>query len=270
MIAATETHADLQENTQVPEEGIDTVHIAPVKKKKGGRPPKNKGKKSAAAEAEGEVEKQEDTAPNEAQSEEAVARSAEEALRKPAASTAFDDLAKQFSAYRDKLFNERLATVDQELEMLNRKECNHPEYLRQVASVDARREKQKKEARAFYRFKLDSLRRTTLGERSQLHSQYFQHGRELRENVMYRLGEDWYKIQKERRQSSQETDDAYVYKFPTKKSVQIKQQAKFNQEVSVLSGIAKYVGFPAAPDISGAVGDALEDDLKAMKVRIGP
>jgi hypothetical protein len=236
-----------------------------IAKKKGGRPPKAKGKKEAIKESE--VETVEGIPPEEEQSEEASAKSKEERLRKQPASTAFDDIARQFASYRQKAQNDRLAELDAELAMLATKgECKHPEYLRQVACVDARYAKQVDETRAFRRFKTESIRRTTLGERSQLHSQYFQHARELREDVMVELGEDWYNIQKERRQVNQSNDELYMRKFPEKKSVQIRHQAKYNLEVSVLSGVAKYVGFPAAPDIAGAEGDVLDDDLRAMKV----
>ena len=113
--------------------------------------------------------------------------------------------------------------------------------------MDARLQKQKSEAHAFFNYKMRSIRERTLGERSQLHSQYYQSVRELREDVLYNLGEDWYAIQKERRQSHQEQDDVHVYKFQPDKRVQRRNQAKYNQEVSILSGVAKWNGFPAAP-----------------------
>ncbi|SMQ46632.1 unnamed protein product [Zymoseptoria tritici ST99CH_1A5] len=240
----------------------------PVKpgRKKGGRPPKKGRPKLEPAKETEVVQSDAVVQPEEEQNEEAAARSKEESERKLPASTAFEDLAKQFAAFRDKVHGERLAAMDAELDLLKQPDCKHPEYLRQIACIDARYSKQATETRALRKFKLESLRRTTLAERSQLHSQYFQHARELRENVMVKLGEDWYNIQKERRQANQSDDEAYMFKFPTKKSVQIRQQAKYNQEVSVLSGIAKYVGFPAAPDIAGAEGDALDSDLKSMKI----
>lgn len=235
-----------------------------IGKRKGGRP-KGKGRKEPMKEAEPDMV--ESVQPEEEQSEEAGTKSKEDPLRKQPASTAFDDIAKQFASYRQKAQNDRLAELDAELAMLATKgECKHPEYLRQVACVDARYAKQVDETRAYRKFKMESIKRTTLGERSQLHSQYFQHARELRENVMIGLGEDWYNIQKERRQDNQSNDALYMRTFPAKKTVQIRHQAKYNQEVSVLSGVAKYVGFPAAPNISGAEGDALDDDLRAMKV----
>jgi hypothetical protein len=157
-------------------------------------------------------------------------------------------------------------SVEHELQLLNQPDCIHPEFLRQVSCIDDRRAKQVREAKAYYRYRMQSVRERTLGERAQLHSQYFQTARELRENMLYELGEDWYGIQKERRQQHQEGEERFLYKLPSKKSAQIRQQAKYNQEVSVLSGIAKYVGFPAAPNISGVEGSRLEDDFKAMRV----
>jgi hypothetical protein len=265
-------HEDAHEdaNEAIDEEPELPTAPEPAKpgRKKGGRPPK-KGRPKLEAPKEVELEKSETVVePEEEQSEEAAARSKEELERKLPASTAFEDLAKQFAAFREKIHGERLAAMDAELELLKQPDCRHPEYLRQIACIDARYTKQATETRALRKFKLESLRRSTLAERSQLHSQYFQHARELRETVMSKLGEDWYNIQKERRQANQSNDEPYMFKFPAKKSVQIRQQAKYNQEVSVLSGVAKYVGFPAAPDITGAEGDALESDLKMMKVCI--
>lgn len=253
-VLPTLEHADVPVAADPPKTG----------KKKGGRP-KGKGKKEAVKEPEPDTTERLGT--DEERGEEADAKSKEDYVRKQPASTAFDDIAKQFASYRRKAQNDRLAEIDAELAMLSATgDCKHPEYLRQIACVDARYAKQVDETRAFRKFKTESIRRTTLGERSQLHSQYYQHARELRENAMVELSEDWYGIQKERRQANQSNDELYMRKFQTNKSVQIRHQAKYNQEVSVLSGVAKYVGFPAAPDITGAEGDAMDDDLRAMKV----
>ncbi|KAK0250137.1 Transcriptional regulatory protein [Friedmanniomyces endolithicus] len=241
------------------------VVLAKMVKGKKGKP---RGRKVKDAHTEPEIEQPEEVAngPETEPSAELAAKSEGERQVKLVASSAFEGVAKQFTRFREKLYDEGLATMNAELSMLAQPDCQHPEYLRQVACVNARREKQMREAQAFYHYRLTSIRQRTLGDRSQLQSQYHQHIREMRESVMYQLGEEWYNIQKERRQQHQEKNDAYIYKFPAKKSAQIRQQAKYNQEVSVLSGVAKYVGFPAAPDINGAEGDLLEDDLKAMKI----
>nr|OQO21901.1 hypothetical protein B0A51_10518 [Rachicladosporium sp. CCFEE 5018] len=180
--------------------------------------------------------------------------------------TAFDGAAKLVHAQRSQVLDDRLADIDKELLLLSQPDCTHPEYLRSVACIDSRRAKQQREALAFRAYKIRANEERILGERAQLHSQYFQQVREQREEVMYQLGEDWYAIQSERRQQHLDDDARYIYKFPTKKSAQVRQQAKYNQEVSVLSGVAKYVGFPAAPDIAEVKGGGLEADLKAMKL----
>lgn len=189
-------------------------------------------------------------------------------LAKRAAAKLFEDLAKQFTAFRDRLYSERLASMTTELEMLSRPNCAHSEYSRQMAVVDARRDKQILEAEFYYKHKLKSIRDRTLGERASCQGQYFQSVRDIREETLYALGEDWYKIQKERRQSHTADDDNYVFKFPGDRRQQIKQQSKYNLEVSVLSGFAKHVGFPAAPELGGVPKADLDNDLKAMKVSL--
>ena len=230
-----------------------------------GRRGKPKGKKAAKEGAE-EAEEQAEEQPQ----EEHLATE-EDIARKKEASVAYAEVHKVFRAFAEKAYNERLASVEYELSLLaNPHNCTHPEYLRMVAAVDARLQKQRREADAYYKYKLQAIKQRTLADRTQLHSQYFQEVREIRESELYKLGENWYAIQKERRSSHADDDAKYIYKFPTKKSQQIKQQAKYNLEVSVLGGVAKYVGFPAAPDINGAQGGDLDSDLKAMKVLLIP
>ncbi|KAK3718579.1 Transcriptional regulatory protein [Vermiconidia calcicola] len=270
---AEETVEDVEQSTEAAEQvedppTLDEERPAPSIPTKGMKGRKGKQKRKRQTDVAEEAEPQPPTEqPTEAEEEpENPAKTEEDLKAKKEASSIYEDVAKQFRAFREKLCNERLATITSELHLLSQPNCMHPEYQRQIACVDARSHKQKSEAHAYYNYRLRSTRDRTLGDRSQLHSQYFQSVRDLREDVLCKLGEDWYAIQKERRQSNQEMDDAYIYKFPTDKKAQIMQQKRYNREVSVLSGMAKYVGFPAAPDISGVDGESFEDDLKAMKI----
>lgn len=265
-ISALNTENTAGEAVGEDSEAVEAAPASPMKLGKGKRGPKPKGRPKKDITRQAEPLKAGEQVQVGELSEEAAAKSAEELQRRTAATGNFENLAKQFLAFREKTCNEKLAAVESELELLQQNACKHPDFLRQVACIDARKQKQRREADAWKRWKTSCLRKTTLGERSQLHSQYFQHTRQLRENVMDQLGKDWYDIQDERRQSNQDKDELYVRKFSAKKSEQIKIQAKYNQEVSVLSGVAKHVGFPAAPEIVGAEGDSLEDDLKSMKV----
>ncbi|KAK6421705.1 Transcriptional regulatory protein [Oleoguttula sp. CCFEE 5521] len=234
-----------------------------VKGKKGkqkGRKAKEHGVEAYGAGAQG------DEAQEEQEVEETKQPSEAEIQWKGRITAAFDGAAKLVHAQRSQVLDDRLADIDKELQLLSQPDCAHPEYLRSIACLDSRRAKQQREALAFRAYKIRAIEERTLGERAQLHSQYFQQVREQREEVMYQLGEDWYAIQSERRQQYLDDDARYIYKFPTKKSAQVRQQAKYNQEVSVLSGVAKYVGFPAAPDMPEVKGSGLEADLKAMKL----
>lgn len=54
--------------------------------------------------------------------------------------------------------------------------------------------------------------------------------------------------------------------FPKRRSTQIGHQTAHNREVSILSGVAKYVGFPAAPEMEGARPMEAEADLHRMGI----
>ena len=89
--------------------------------------------------------------------------------------------------------------------------------------------------------------------------------REIRDRVLEQVSKEWYQIQRERRSWEGDVPD-YSFKFSTQRSQQITQQMAYNTEVSILSGIAKYVGFPAAPEIVGARSNEVDDDFQSMGV----
>lgn len=133
--------------------------------------------------------------------------------------------------------------------------------------ISARRDTKIQQEYARLRYKTQALQNQTLAEHAQLHTQFFQEARETRDDRLAELGSMWYDIQKERRQFQADETDKYTYKFPTKFSDQIRNQANYNKEVSIVSGIQRYVGFPAAPEIHGARPHESDQDLKAMRVR---
>lgn len=255
--------ADRVEDTPAVEDARDTPTV-PSKAAKGRKGRRGWNKKKEPLE-EMEPQHTEDAIEAaEEPSEEKEAKTEEEIKAKKEASSTYEDVYKQFRFFREKLNTEQLAALTAELALLDPTNCIHPEYLKQVACVDARLQKQKSEVHAFFNYRMRSIRDLTLGERSQLHSQYYQSVREMRDDVLYNLGEDWFKIQAERRQG--QNDDAHVYKFPTDPRLQKQIQAKYNQEVSILSGVSRYVGFAAAPTIEGVQGDTFDEDMKKMKI----
>ncbi|EMC93227.1 hypothetical protein BAUCODRAFT_26551 [Baudoinia panamericana UAMH 10762] len=236
-----------------------------------GRKGKLKGKPGKERTAESRTEQTlDDTTPLEPlPSGESAVKTEDEAPQKAAATNVYEEVAKQFASFRDKLYTERLASLTVELDLLTDPNSTHPEYLRLTACLNTRRDKQIREAESYYRYRLRSTRDRTIAERTQLHSQYFQRVREARERVLYGLGEEWYGIQRERRQQHQEGDEAFVFKFDGgRRGELLRQQARWNKEVSVLSGVARWVGWPAAPEVVGVDGEEAGGDLKAMKVSL--
>lgn len=161
--------------------------------------------------------------------------------------------------------DEQIAQHERELEMLKQPSCTHPEYLAMIKCVDDRRiEKIAYEARLL-EYKQRNLEVITTAERHQMQSQYFQTVRHIREDILEECNQRVVELQRGRRQLGCDEIE-YMVRLPEKRSDQIRHQTAYNLEVSILSGVAKYVGFPAAPDISAARATDIDEDLRAMKV----
>ena len=169
------------------------------------------------------------------------------------------------SDFHSRLFDDRLAQYNEELNQLAQPNPVHSEYLAMMECVDQRRDEKIEYEQTLLKYKIQALERKSIAERAQIHSQYMQMAREVRDRVLEQISKEWYQIQRERRSWDGDLP-CYMYKYPSKRSQQITQQMAYNSEVSVLSGIAKYIGFPAAPEITGARSNEIDDDLKRMGV----
>lgn len=149
--------------------------------------------------------------------------------------------------------------------MLRQDNPTHPEYLAMMECIEARRDARIRVADKLREFEMESLRKTAIAKRSQILTQYQQHVRDLREKKLELLGKQWYEIQHDRRSYAGSVPD-YALKFPTRRSQQIVNQVAYSNEVSILSGVAKYVGFPAAPSMASATAAELEEDFEKMGV----
>lgn len=166
-----------------------------------------------------------------------------------------------------RLYDERIAALNSELAQLSGPNPTHPELLRQVQCVQQYRDDKFDIEQKLLVFKIGALKRKSIAERSQIHSAYFQTVRDVRERHLERASEHFYRIQRDRFKTD-ESIPSYSVPFPTRRSQQITQQTAYNKEVSVLSGVAKYVGFPAAPDITNARPGELEEDMEKMGVSV--
>jgi hypothetical protein len=131
--------------------------------------------------------------------------------------------------------------------------------------IDERRDERLRILDMEYKLRLDVLRKRAAAERAQILSQFFQTIRASREQALEDLGRQWYDIQHERRRHVNTIPEYGLQYRPT--AVQnIREAIAYNKEVSILSGIAKHRGFPAAPDIKGTNGNEMEEDLEAIAV----
>ncbi|KAL2854295.1 Sds3-like-domain-containing protein [Aspergillus pseudoustus] len=206
--------------------------------------------------------------PEDADDGEAAAKLEEESKR----TSAMDSLAvleREFATLRDKIYDERISKLNRELDMLNGPNPTHPELLRQLECVKQYRDTKIHYEHTLFQYRLKSLLNKSQAERSQAHSTYFQRARDIREKHSSVISKQFYSIQHDRFKTDDVSSQHYI-SFPTRRSQQISHQTAYNQEVSVLAGVSKYVGFPAAPTLSSARPSELEDDLEKMGISIEP
>ena len=171
-----------------------------------------------------------------------------------------------------RLYDDRLAQFNNELNALKQPNPIHSEYQAMMACIDKKRDDQVEYERELYRLKSDLIKRNSVADRSIAIGQYMQTARQIREDILEKANEEWYQLQRERRTHNSDQTN-YTYGFRRKRAQQITNQISYNTEVSILSGIAKHVGFPAAPEISRACQSDIDDDLKAVedvKARLYP
>ncbi|KAK4205180.1 Sds3-like-domain-containing protein [Triangularia verruculosa] len=194
---------------------------------------------------------------------EAAHRNEEELERKKAAWEELAAIEKQFSNFRERLYQERLDQLNREEEMLMSDTPTHHELLAMLQCLEERRAETIRKSQLELQFKMSVLNHRAVAERAQIMSQFYQSVRAEREKTIEGLGQDWYDIQQERRRLTSVIPE-YGLGFPATKTQAVRQAVSYTREVSILSGFAKHVGFPAAPAISGVTEEQLEDDLEAI------
>ncbi|KAH8910527.1 hypothetical protein BR93DRAFT_860832, partial [Coniochaeta sp. PMI_546] len=207
----------------------------------------------------------EDEQPETNADEEAELAQKEEELveRKKAAWEELAAIEKQFTNFRERLYQERLDQLNREEAMLQSPNPTHPEYLAMLACIDARRDERIRVSTIELGMRMDLLKRKAVAERAQIMTQYHQGIRASRERVLEDLGREWYEIQHERRRAANNIPD-FGIRLPATKKETLRAAVAYNKEVSILSGVAKYQGFPAAPDIRGARDEEIEGDFEAI------
>ncbi|KAL1631405.1 hypothetical protein SLS54_000165 [Diplodia seriata] len=191
----------------------------------------------------------------------------EERGRKHNALEELNKIEKQFLAFQKKRLEEQLDRLSLELDQLRRPDSTHHEYLLMLQAVDKRRDEKIRQEDVRLGLKKDILRKQYVAMRNSVHGQYMHDAAELRMDYLSECNKRVTQLQRERRYWGTNERD-YSVKFAQKRSQQVQQQTAYNLEVSILSGIAKHVGFPAAPDLAAARVPETDQDLTAMGVSV--
>lgn len=166
----------------------------------------------------------------------------------------------------DSLYDERIVALNDEIAQLSAPKPSHPEFLRQLDCIKKHRDEKFDTEQKLLVYKIKSLKTKSVAQRSQIHSAYFQTVRDVREKHLDRIGERLGRVRRDHVKTDEKVP-SYSIPFPARRSIQITQQASYNKEVSILSGVAKHVGFPAAPLVSPAFQAEMDEDLEKMGVR---
>jgi hypothetical protein len=170
-----------------------------------------------------------------------------------------------FAKLRDRLYQDKMERFKSELAMcLN---GSHPELQTVYSKIDSHRAEKTKLAELERKYKLESVARKTIAQRTQVHQQFYKQVFDAKNHLLKEITEEWYKINKERRTMDLLVPE-YSYKIPEYTDELVHQRQQLNQEISILVGLNQYYGFPKAPQLKPVEGDELNDDLRAMNIPI--
>ncbi|CAJ0545806.1 Ff.00g092790.m01.CDS01 [Fusarium sp. VM40] len=187
----------------------------------------------------------------------------EELERKHAAFKDWTVIEEMFGVFRDRLYKDRLQRLEEEEQSLLSSSPTHPEYLNMKQCLDDRLEQKLREINNEHEYRVKAHERRSVAQRAQIWGQYYQAVREKREKTLETLNQEWYDIQTARRSAHSLQDCGLLY--PKDPAQRVRNAIAYNTEVSALATIAKYEGFPAGPEMTGATPSELEDDLAAIE-----
>lgn len=167
----------------------------------------------------------------------------------------------EFARLRSKLYSERLTQIEREIELAET--CQHPLLIEKTRQNEQRHSGRIDRAQILYESRRSEAEVQFKARKFMAHSQFAQDRQKLRAKLLSKTSAEWFQIHREKRVLDI-TVPEYGYIISERKSQQIKHRREREAEVSVLAGLKKSVGFPAAPSISIASTKEIESDLIEM------
>lgn len=154
--------------------------------------------------------------------------------------------------------------MNEELSSLEAENITHPDYLAMVSAIGRQRQERQNAARTRFKYQVQNLQARCRADRVVILSQYCQTARDIRDTSFSQANQEWYQIRRGRG-TIEETAESFALSS-VKRSDLVANQNSYNTEVSILAGFAKYVGFPAAPEVTGTSQTEMEQDMRNMGV----
>ncbi|KAK9467319.1 Sds3-like-domain-containing protein [Lipomyces arxii] len=186
----------------------------------------------------------------------------ERAQKRKAAVSSLTEIEVEFAKLRDRLREDKVTRLQAEIDMCL--DGTHPELSSFYDEIAQTRDERIQLADAHIKYRRRCVENQTRAIRTHIHQQYFKNVANLRADMIKQTTETWYRVNRERR-AMDALVPFYGYKIPEKRSVQYRQrQAQYN-EIAILVGLSKYVGFPAAPEITAASTDEVTEDMDLLR-----
>lgn len=163
-----------------------------------------------------------------------------------------------------RLYKDRLEKLESEEQALTADVPYHPEYLNMKQCLDELHEEKLQKINKEYELILEANDRVAVARRAIIWGQFYQGIREARERMLSELNKERHETQSARRNPHRAPD--YALLFPPAPAQRTRNAVAYNTEVSILSGMAKHIGFPAAPPMRGASVGEIEEDIEAIRV----
>lgn len=185
---------------------------------------------------------------------------------KQAAMDALRQIEVDFARLRAKLHDERMTQIEREIALAE--SCEHPLLLKKAEQNSSRHCGRLRRAQVLYESRKVDAEVQFQARKFMAHSQFAQDKQKLRAGLLSKTSAEWFQIHREKRVLDMAVPE-YGYVVPERKSLQNKHRRDYEAEVSILAGLKRFVGFPAAPPISVASSKDVETDLTEMGIVAG-
>ncbi|KAK9472137.1 Sds3-like-domain-containing protein [Dipodascopsis tothii] len=207
--------------------------------------------------------RREDDGDDEGKSNEFSPLIAEKAQKRKDAVVSLTEIEVEFAKLRDRLHDDKVARLRAEIEMCL--DGTHPELSGLYDQIAHKRDDRITLARAHWRYRRRCVENQIKAMRVHIHQQYYKNRADLRAKMILDTTQRWYQVNRERRAM-----DALVprlgYRIPEKKQIIVRELQAQYDEIAILSGLSKYIGFPAAPEVKSASQEEIYEDLQALGI----